>query len=152
MKPPHLQMLCAAALSLAVGATNADEGKDESGKGKEREKHYSEKDRKDKQHRKDGRRDSYFHEYGYTQLNIPPGHYPAPGECRIWYPDRPPGHQPPPGKCSPVPAGAWVIRHPHDDPGHVHVTVYEPGRPGAILVIGEFQIASGTFVRIVWEP
>jgi hypothetical protein len=31
--------------------------------------------------------------------DIPPGHMPPPGECRIWYPDRPPGQQPPPGDC-----------------------------------------------------
>ncbi|RTQ46518.1 hypothetical protein EJV47_21435 [Hymenobacter gummosus] len=27
---------------------------------------------------------------------VPRGHYPPPGECRIWYPNRPPGQQPPP--------------------------------------------------------
>jgi hypothetical protein len=33
------------------------------------------------------------------QMHIPPGHYPPPGHCRLWYPDRPPGHQPPPVPC-----------------------------------------------------
>ena len=151
MKRLVLQVLCAAALCCA-GLAGADEGKDESGKGRERDRYSSEKDWKDKKHRKDIGRGSYFHEHGHTRLDIPAGHYPPPGECRIWYPDRPAGHQPPPGKCSPVPSGAWVIRHPDDDPGHVHVTVYEPGRPGTILVVGEFEIASGAFVRIVLEP
>ena len=32
--------------------------------------------------------------------HVPAGHYPPPGECRVWYPDRPPGHQPPPGPCN----------------------------------------------------
>lgn len=32
-------------------------------------------------------------------VDIPPGHYPPPGECRLWLPDRPPGHQPPPMRC-----------------------------------------------------
>lgn len=45
---------------------------------------------------------------------IPPGHLPPPGECRIWYEGRPPGQQPPPGDCHTlerqVPNGAWLIR------------------------------------------
>jgi hypothetical protein len=46
--------------------------------------------------------------------NIPKGHYPPPGSCRIWFPDRPPGQQPPPGPCEQlqyeVPPGAYLIR------------------------------------------
>ena len=30
---------------------------------------------------------------------VPRGHYPPPGQCRVWYPNRPPGHQPPPADC-----------------------------------------------------
>lgn len=96
---------------------------------------------------------SYFHENGYTELDIPRGHYPPPGECRIWYPDRPAGHQPPPVRCgSPVPAGAWLIQHPHNLPReHVQVTVFEPRRPGVIRAVGEFNIGSGTLVRVVLD-
>lgn len=36
---------------------------------------------------------------GARHANVPPGHYPPPGECRLWYPNRPPGHQPPPEPC-----------------------------------------------------
>ncbi len=32
-------------------------------------------------------------------FDIPEGHMPPPGECRVWFPDRPPGQQPPPGDC-----------------------------------------------------
>lgn len=45
---------------------------------------------------------------------IPPGHFPPPGACRIWYSDLPPGQQPPPGDCDTlrgqVPAGAVLVR------------------------------------------
>ena len=45
---------------------------------------------------------------------IPPGHFPPPGACRIWYPEVPPGRQPPPGDCDvlrgQVPAGAVLVR------------------------------------------
>lgn len=44
---------------------------------------------------------------------VPPGHYPPPGHCRLWYDGRPPGHQPPPTRCESliglVPRGAFVL-------------------------------------------
>lgn len=52
--------------------------------------------------------------YPSEGVEIPPGHMPPPGECRIWFPDRPPGQQPPPGPCSElryrVPPGAILVR------------------------------------------
>jgi hypothetical protein len=33
---------------------------------------------------------------------VPKGHYPPPGSCRIWYPNRPPGHQPAATSCNNV--------------------------------------------------
>ncbi|WP_130905728.1 tetratricopeptide repeat protein [Pseudomonas sp. Sample_22] len=49
-----------------------------------------------------------------AEFEIPRGHMPPPGKCRIWFPDRPPGHQPPPGKCKKlrdrVPSGAYLVR------------------------------------------
>lgn len=46
--------------------------------------------------------------------NVPKGHMPPPGSCRVWHPGRPPGHQPPPGPCDrlqyEVPPGAYLIR------------------------------------------
>lgn len=151
MKLSVVRAVCAVALSFAVGIGFADEGKDESGKGKDNGERFSHQEGGGKNRHREGTAggNTYFHAHVYARLDIPPGHYPPPGECRIWYPDRPPGAQPPPGKCRQVPPGAWVIRHPADLPGHVHVTVYEPRRPGKILVVGQFEIASGAFVRVV---
>jgi len=46
-------------------------------------------------------------------FDVPRGHMPPPGMCRIWFPGRPPGHQPPPGDCRrlsrEVPRGAYLI-------------------------------------------
>lgn len=97
--------------------------------------------------------DSYFKKHGHEKLHIPPGHYPPPGECRIWFPGRPPGHQPPAMKCDrarrEAPAGAWVLRRPVDDRDHVHVIVHDERRPGSVLVVGQFKIATGVFVGVV---
>ncbi|MGE8063547.1 tetratricopeptide repeat protein [Pseudomonas sp. NPDC089569] len=53
-------------------------------------------------------------ERAYAELEIPRGHMPPPGKCRIWFPDRPPGHQPASGKCKKlryrVPSGAYLVR------------------------------------------
>jgi tetratricopeptide (TPR) repeat protein len=53
-------------------------------------------------------------ERAYAEVEIPRGHMPPPGKCRIWFPDRPPGHQPAPGKCKKlrhrVPSGAYLVR------------------------------------------
>ncbi|WP_025810353.1 tetratricopeptide repeat protein [Pseudomonas chlororaphis] len=50
----------------------------------------------------------------YDEVEIPRGHRPPPGKCRIWFPDRPPGHQPKPGKCKKlrdrVPSGAYLVQ------------------------------------------
>ena len=49
-----------------------------------------------------------------VHVDIPEGHLPPPGECRIWFPETPPGQQPPPGDCRnlerQVPPGAVLVR------------------------------------------
>ncbi|HEX2078086.1 MAG TPA: hypothetical protein VHG08_10260 [Longimicrobium sp.] len=51
--------------------------------------------------------------YRARSLGVPRGHYPPPGECRVWYPGREPGQQPPPAKCDRlagrVPYGAFIL-------------------------------------------
>ena len=144
MKISILLKICfALTILLCFNVALADDWKGESGKGKDK-KHAT-------QYKHDNDRDSYFHKNGYTHLNIPRGHYPPPGQCRIWYPDRPAGHQPPSGNCrqlrNQVAPGAWIIRHPDSDPGHIHVDVYDHQRHGQIMVTGEFDLG-GTFIRI----
>jgi len=54
----------------------------------------------------------YQYPHTGSHYNIPPGHMPPPGECRIWFPGLPPGQQPPPGNCYDlerrVPSGAFL--------------------------------------------
>ena len=49
-----------------------------------------------------------------SRINIPKGHYPPPGSCRVWVPGVPPGQQSPPGNCQElqyrVPPGAVLVR------------------------------------------
>jgi hypothetical protein len=51
--------------------------------------------------------------FGARTLGVPKGHYPPPGECRVWVPGREPGQQPPPAKCDRlvgrVPLGAFIL-------------------------------------------
>ena len=49
-------------------------------------------------------------EVGAESVDVPRGHYPPPGSCRVWFPDRPPGQQPTPGSCDvQVPPGAVLV-------------------------------------------
>jgi hypothetical protein len=138
--------MCTALVLLLVGGTTAvaDPDKDES-RGKEHR-------RSEKRDRGDREARSYFHQHGYTHLDIPPGHLPPPGECRVWYPGKPPGHQPPPTKCGRlrhrVPAGAWLIQRPADNPAYVDVEVYDTSRPGIVITIGIFDVNTGAFLRV----
>jgi len=150
-------MLMKLAVAMFVGSMSvlvcADPDKDESGHG--RHEHRSIELEYHQADRRGDARGSYFHDHGYERLDIPAGHYPPPGECRVWYPDRPAGQQPPPGPCgrleSRVPRGAWLMRHPGHDDNHVEVIVYDDHRPGSIRAVGEFDIGSGAFVRVVLD-
>jgi len=75
---------------------------------------------------------------GPRQLaDVPRGHYPPPGKCRVWYPNRPPGHQPLPTDCGSLVGvrlepGAFIL---HGD--RAYDTTYdwreeEHQRPGSV--------------------
>ncbi len=84
-------------------------------------------------------------------LDIPPGHLPPPGECKIWFPERPPGHQPPPGSCtelaSQVPLGAWLIYR--ASPDAVQVTAYSTG---VQYLAGDVAFYNADTGRVLVEP
>ena len=87
-----------------------------------------------------------------AKLNIPPGHLPAPGECRIWIPGTPPGHQPPPGDCTElaqqVPNGAWLISRASKKSKEFECVVYEDNRPGVVLEIRIYSTKDGSFIGL----
>lgn len=70
-------------------------------------------------------------------INIPKGHLPPPGHCRIWYPDREPGQQPPPQRCpianNNIPPGTYVISRIEDDNNQVLVNIYHEQKSGVIV-------------------
>lgn len=83
-------ILFASAVGLMATAAFADPDKDESGKGRVE---WRGDDRRD-----DDRYYSKRSDYQYG-TNVPNGHLPPPGECRVWFHDRPAGQQPPPTSC-----------------------------------------------------
>lgn len=73
---------------------------------------------------------------GPRALKIPPGHYPPPGECRLWFPGRPPGQQPPPVRCSRlyrrVPLGAFILYRDRAWDSRYDWRAYERRHPNAV--------------------
>jgi hypothetical protein len=151
MIPRCLTKWCALAAAFCCVSVFAAEAMAKGDKHDKREKHerYEEKEYKEKEERgHDKKHESYFHKHSHTRLRIPPGHYPPPGECRIWYPDRPAGHQPEHIKCGMVPPrGAWVLHYPRHRKEHLNIRVYDPQRSGVMISIGEFNLKSGEFIR-----
>lgn len=143
--------LAAAFCYVSVFAASAIAKPDKDDKREKYDERYEEKKYKGKEKEEQGhgkKHNSYFHKHGHTRLPIPPGHYPPPGECRLWYIDGPTGHQPEPIKCGMIPPpGAWVIHHPRRHHGRLNIRVYDPQRQGAMLSIGEFDLKSGEFIR-----
>ena len=86
-------------------------------------------------------------------LDIPPGHLPEIGECRLWIPGLPPGQEPRPksracaGITGIVPAGSWIIYRPSDDRTVVHVRLIDERRAGVVIRIRIFDLDSKRLLR-----
>jgi hypothetical protein len=86
-----------------------------------------------------------------ASLKIPPGHFPAPGQCRIWIPGQPPGHQPSASAChslhSEIPPGAWVLYRPwNTDKKVIEVTAYDDYRRDVVAWVGYFDARNGRLI------
>lgn len=89
-----------------------------------------------------------------ARYNIPPGHLPPPGMCRVWVPGEPPGRQEknhPVGRCSTLrasmPAGAWLVYRPTDDSRYVRVWQY--GEDQQVIAQRIYDITTGELIRHV---
>ena len=84
-------------------------------------------------------------------LGIPPGHLPPPGQCRVWMPGEPPGHQAKARSCANIersaPAGSWIVYRPTEDKKVVHVKVVDQTRPGIVVHVRIYDVASGSLIR-----
>ena len=81
-----------------------------------------------------------------ARLGVPPGHYPPPGQCRVWIPGQPPGRQPRPSSCDAldqVPLGAWVLYRPPDHSRILEVTRYHDTRPSVIVSVDYYDTKTG---------
>jgi hypothetical protein len=84
------------------------------------------------------------------RLDIPPGHLPAEGECRIWIADTPPGRQARARTCNgavnTAPAEAMVLEGLPDAKRHVRV-FYIGAHTGTVARVAVFEKQTGKFVR-----
>jgi hypothetical protein len=72
----------------------------------------------------------------FSELGIPSGHLPPPGECKVWIPGRPAGQQGPPQSCQSAwhnaPLGAWIITHTGK---RYQVNILSDSRPQIIIEV-----------------
>ena len=90
---------------------------------------------------------------GNLTFNIPPGHVPELGECRVWIPRLPPGQQPKPksrpcnGILGVAPAASWIIERPSTQPSLVYVRLIDERRAGVVVRVRVFDLDSKRLVR-----
>ena len=68
---------------------------------------------------------------------VPRGHYPPPGECRVWYPNRPAGQQPPATNCDRLASvrlepGAFILHGDRAYDAEYNWREEERRRPGTV--------------------
>ena len=86
-----------------------------------------------------------------AKFGIPPGHLPAPGQCRVWMPGEPPGKQKKnaQGDCSwvasQVPPGGWLVWRPGVD--RKEVVVREYGASSTLLWTRVYDVVSGALLH-----
>jgi hypothetical protein len=78
--------------------------------------------------------------YPFSELGVPKGHLPPPGECKVWFPGRPLSQQPPATSCASVlqnaPLGAWVITQ---EEGCYKVNIYNRTRRNVIDAVRYYE-------------
>jgi hypothetical protein len=78
------------------------------------------------------------------RVHVPPGHYPAPGYCRVWHPGWPPGQQPKPFPCHKpvaIPAGAFILYNGVAWDGDYDWRAHSKRQPGSVpSVIVEMSV------------
>jgi hypothetical protein len=86
----------------------------------------------------------------YLDLNVPPGHFPPPGSCKLWYPERPAGQQPPPASCAELIRTAPVDTVVIDHDGRIVLDRRGLFTVAAVAIeVGEFLQVDGTIVDSV---
>lgn len=88
-----LALLAPAPAALAQGRS------DKAKKHKDKSEHADERHDDGRYRGDDDRHDDRTEGRRVGAVDVPPGHRPARGECRLWYYDRPPGHQPAAEPC-----------------------------------------------------
>ena len=90
---------------------------------------------------------------GPATLNVPPGHLPDLGQCRVWIPGVPPGLQQRPksrscdGIAASARAGSWILYRPANDDKVVHVRVVDAHRAGDVVRVWVYDIQSKRLLR-----
>ncbi len=85
-----------------------------------------------------------------SNLGIPPGHLPPPGQCRVWVPGTPPGQQARSRSCYAIlaaaPVGSWILYRPAQYQRQLRVRyLHETQR--AVVAVRAFDSETGAYLR-----